>query len=221
MACSLRRAEDRLDRRLARRKVGSEAALIADGGREPLLLQHLLQRVVGLRADPQRLGERGRADRHDHELLQIDRVGRVHAAVDDVHHRHGQRRRLLPAEMAEERHACVRRGRLRGRNDTARMAFAPSRPLFGVPSRSIMRRSTSPGRPRRARARLRRLSPTLRDRLRHALPAVGLAAVAQLDRLCTPVDAPEGTAARPKAPESSLTSASTVGFPRESRIWRA
>ncbi len=32
---------------------------------------------------------------------------------------------------------------------------------------------------------------------------------------------PDGTAARPVAPESRITSASTVGLPRESRIWRA
>ena len=36
-----------------------------------------------------------------------------------------------------------------------------------------------------------------------------------------PVDAPEGTAARPSAPLSSVTSTSTVGFPRESKICRA
>src|SRR5262249_33918753 len=36
----------------------------------------------------------------------------------------------------------------------------------------------------------------------------------------SPVDAPEGTAARPNAPPSSVTSTSTVGLPRESRISR-
>src|SRR5574343_254719 len=35
------------------------------------------------------------------------------------------------------------------------------------------------------------------------------------------VDAPDGTAARPITPDSSRTSASTVGLPRESRISRA
>src|SRR5690554_4105844 len=35
-----------------------------------------------------------------------------------------------------------------------------------------------------------------------------------------PVDAPDGTAARPMAPDSSKTSHSTVGLPRESRISR-
>src|SRR5713226_1126800 len=37
---------------------------------------------------------------------------------------------------------------------------------------------------------------------------------------CSPVEAPEGTAARPSAPPSSTTSASTVGLPRESRTCR-
>src|SRR6266852_6079044 len=36
----------------------------------------------------------------------------------------------------------------------------------------------------------------------------------------TPVDAPDGTAARPNAPPASVTSTSTVGLPRESRISR-
>ena len=38
---------------------------------------------------------------------------------------------------------------------------------------------------------------------------------------CSPVEAPLGTAARPMVPSSSVTSTSTVGLPRESRISRA
>src|SRR5438552_1265634 len=37
---------------------------------------------------------------------------------------------------------------------------------------------------------------------------------------CAPVEAPDGTAARPRAPSSSTTSTSTVGLPRLSRISR-
>src|SRR5260370_40812743 len=37
---------------------------------------------------------------------------------------------------------------------------------------------------------------------------------------CSPVEAPEGTAARPRVPSARRTSASTVGLPRESRISR-
>ena len=95
MAGALGGVEDRLDRGLARLEVGREAALVADGGREPALAEHLLQRVVDLGADPQRLRERLGAGGHDHELLQVDRVVRVRAAVDDVQHRHRQRRRAL------------------------------------------------------------------------------------------------------------------------------
>src|ERR1700730_19055557 len=36
----------------------------------------------------------------------------------------------------------------------------------------------------------------------------------------SPVDAPDGTAPRPTAPSASVTSTSTVGLPRESRISR-
>src|SRR5438046_7444317 len=38
---------------------------------------------------------------------------------------------------------------------------------------------------------------------------------------CSPLEAPEGTAARPSAPPSSMTSASTVALPRESMTWPA
>ena len=31
-----------------------------------------------------------RADRHDHEFLEVDAAVGVRAAVEDVHHRHGQ-----------------------------------------------------------------------------------------------------------------------------------
>ena len=58
MACALGRLEDRLDRGLARLEVGGEAALVADARREPAVAEHLLERVVDLRADPQRVRER-------------------------------------------------------------------------------------------------------------------------------------------------------------------
>ena len=45
----------------------------------------------------------GAAHRHDHEFLDVDRVVGVRAAVDDVHHRHGQHVRAGAAEIAVER----------------------------------------------------------------------------------------------------------------------
>ena len=53
----------------------------------------------------QALSEARRADRHDHELLQIECVIGVHAAVDDVHHRHGQDVCVGAANLQVERHA--------------------------------------------------------------------------------------------------------------------
>ncbi len=49
-----------------------------------------LQRVEDFRAHAHGLGEGLRPHRHDHELLEVDRVVGMGAAVDDVHHRHRQ-----------------------------------------------------------------------------------------------------------------------------------
>ena len=69
----------------------------------PRLVQELLQGVVGLGAPAQGLGERGRADRHDHELLEVDVVVGVGAAVEHVHHRHRQHVGVGAADVAVER----------------------------------------------------------------------------------------------------------------------
>ena len=59
-------------------------------------------------------------------------------------------------------------------------------------------------------------------RLVHALAQVALASPSRSSSAsCSPVEAPEGTAPVAIAPDSSSTSASTVGLPRESRISRA
>ena len=44
-----------------------------------------------------------RADRHDHEFLEVDAVVGVNAAVEDVHHRHRQQVRIDAADIAIER----------------------------------------------------------------------------------------------------------------------
>jgi hypothetical protein len=50
----------------------------------------MLQRVEHLGAHAHGLGDARRADRYDHELLEVDVVVGVHPAIDDVHHRHRQ-----------------------------------------------------------------------------------------------------------------------------------
>src|SRR4051812_14577831 len=108
-------------------------------------------------------------------------------------------------------------------SETPRIAFAPSRPLFSVPSSSSRRASTafwsSASTPCSACA----ISPsTLLTACVTPLPAHAPVSPSRSSSASwTPVDAPDGTAARPNAPFPSRTSTSTVGLPRESRIWRA
>jgi hypothetical protein len=79
------------------------------------------------------------ADGHDHELLEVDVVVGVRAAVEDVHHRHGQGDGVDAAEVAVERQAERRvRPRRATASDTPRMALAPSFDLLDVPSSSII-----------------------------------------------------------------------------------
>ena len=117
--------------------VRGEAALVADGRVQALVVQHLLEAVEDLRPHPQPFAEGRRPDGHDHELLEVDGVVRVLAAVEDVHQRHGQHawrscrrgsgRAAGPAAFAAAWATA---------SDTPRIAFAPSLPLFGVPSSS-------------------------------------------------------------------------------------
>ena len=99
-ASAIRSSAARLDA-----QVGREAALVAEAGGQALLLQHRLERVVDLGALAQRLAERGRPDRRDHELLHVDVGVGVRAAVEDVHHRHRQQVGVGAADVAVERQA--------------------------------------------------------------------------------------------------------------------
>ena len=184
VACLVGRLEDRLDRRLARVEVGREATLVAHAGREASLVEHLLQRVIHLGADSECLCERVGTGRNQHELLQVDRVRRVHAAVDHVQHRHRERRRLLAAEVAKERlpRVCRRRLRRRERDAEDRVRAEPALVRGAV---ELDQPAVESGLLRRLHAEdgAADLAACVRDRLRDALAAPGRVAVAQLDRL--------------------------------------
>ena len=184
MAGALGSLEDRLDRGLARREVGGEAALVADRGREPALVEHASKCVVDLGADPECLGERRRAGRDEHELLQIDRIGSVHAAVDHVHHRHGERVPSFASEVPEERDPGVRCAGLccgeRGPEDRVRTESALVRGAVERDQRGI--EPCLVGRVEAGEA-CGDLAVHIGNRVRDALAAEGRSAVAQLDRL--------------------------------------
>src|SRR5688500_18244024 len=62
-----------------------------------------LQRMEDLRSAAQRFRKVRSADRHDHEFLEIDRIVRMSAAIQDVHHRYRQEGGADAADIAVER----------------------------------------------------------------------------------------------------------------------
>ena len=144
----------------------------------------LLQGVEHFSAHADGFGERRGADRHDHELLNVDWVVRVRAAVDDVHHRH--------------RHTCACARRHSGRAATRVRRPPPWRPpatrrewrwhragscfwFRRATSRAwSMRRWSSASMPERAS----KISPlTASTAFKTPLPETLLVAVAQFHRL--------------------------------------
>ncbi len=133
-----------------------------------------------LQAGREALGAAG----DDHELLEVDLVVRMGAAVEHVHHRHRQQRGGRAAEVAPQRLTLL--GRLRlgaGERDTQdRVGSQPG--LVGgsveldqspVEGRLVGRVGSGEGR--------RDLSLDVLHRAGYALASVGLAAIAQLGRL--------------------------------------
>ena len=103
------------------------------------------------------------------------------------------------------------------------MALAPRRPLLSVPSSSTQDAGRCrSGRARRGPISASAISPlTAATALRTPLPASRVLSPSRSSTASrVPVEAPEGTAARPRAPLSRMTSTSTVGLPRLSKISR-
>lgn len=98
-------AKQKLDGRLVAGNGRSVSALIPHSRVQPLFRQHMAQRVKRFRAPAHAFGKRLRAHGHEHKLLHIDSIVRVRAAIEHVHHRHGQRIRADPAQKLIERNA--------------------------------------------------------------------------------------------------------------------
>ena len=69
-------------------EVRSESALVTNVGAQSFAGQDLFEVMEHLGAHAQAFREGVRADRHDHELLDVDGVVCVGTAIDDVHHGH-------------------------------------------------------------------------------------------------------------------------------------
>src|SRR3954467_13196458 len=99
--------------------------------------------------------------------------------------------------------------------ETPRIAFAPRRALFGVPSSSPILRSSPAWSSASTPATAEAISPlTFATAVLTPLPAHAAPPSRSSTASNSPVEAPDGTAARPDAPDASATSTSTVGLPR-------
>ena len=80
-----------------------KAALIAHCGRHTLAVDDFLERVEHLGTVAQRFTKARRAHRDDHELLQIEVVVGVRAAIDHVHQGHRHLHGARAAKVAVKR----------------------------------------------------------------------------------------------------------------------
>ena len=165
-------------------RFGREAALVAHRGGQPPAGEHLLERVEGLHAHAQAVAVAGGPHRHDHELLQVDVVVGVLAAVQDVHHGHRQHVRVHPAQVAIQRQAQRIGGRpgdrQRGPQDGVGAEAALVGRAVGLDEQAVHLALVGGV---DAHQDLGDLLVDVPHRLEHALAPVGFAPVPQLDGL--------------------------------------
>ena len=199
-----------LERRLVRLEVGGEAALVADRGRRgPRSCRVRLSAWKTSAPTRSASREARRPGGDDHELLEVDRVVGVGAAVEHVHHRHREQVRLLaraPAELGDvavERAAGLVGGGARGRErDAEDRVGARGATCSGVPSSSISARSSAAWSVGPAPASACAISPLTLPTALRSRPCRPRRSPPSRSSVASnsPVEAPEGTAARPEAP---------------------
>ena len=97
-----------------RAQIGREATLITHRGAQATAFKYRLQAMENFSPGAQGFRERIKTDREHHELLHVDVVIGVSAAVDDVHHRHRQRHLAAIGQILPERLAFGGSGGMRG-----------------------------------------------------------------------------------------------------------
>ena len=140
--------------------------------------------MVDLGAHAQRLGERRRTDRRDHELLDVDVAVGVRATVDDVEHRDRQHVGVGSADVAEQRQpGGVGGGLGRGERDTEDRVGAELGLVVGAVQldHRLVERALVVG--VEAGERGTDLVVDAGDGLEHALADVTVTSVAELDGL--------------------------------------
>ena len=104
--CLVNGLQNQLDRGfMATFHLGCKTAFVTHGGADALVVQNALECVEHFRTVTQSFAERGCAYRNDHELLQVEVVVCVFAAVDHVHHRHRHLHATHATKVAVQRQA--------------------------------------------------------------------------------------------------------------------
>ena len=109
--CRCNRFQNHLDRRFVVRHIRREAAFITHGHTHAFVVQDFLECVEHLDAVTHRFTKTRRAHGDDHQLLQIEVVVGVRAAVDHVHHWHRHLHAAHAPEVAVQRQAAFFRRR--------------------------------------------------------------------------------------------------------------
>ena len=145
----------------------------------------------------------------------------MHAAVDDVHHRHRQQPRCGAADVAVKRQVVRHRRRFGdGERDTEDGVGAEP-PLVGRAverDHGLVDLDLSFG--VHAAERVEQFAVDGFNGVAHAFAEITRPPSRNSTASCVPVEAPDGTPARPREPSAKITSTSTVGLPRLSRISR-
>ncbi len=165
--------------------VRRKAAFVADRGRHAFVVDDFLQRMKNLGAVAHRFAKARCTDRDDHQLLQIEVVVGVRAAVDDVHHRYRHLHRSRAAEITIQRQAAFLGGGARHRHADGQRGVG-AEPALVVAAVEVDQCAVEKG-------LLARVEPEHRftdfgidvfDGTQHAFAEIAvLVAVAQLDRL--------------------------------------
>ena len=152
--------------------------------------------------------------RDEHELLEVEVVLGVRAAVDDVHHRHRQDVGVRAAEPAIQRLAGVLGSGLgrgqRAAEDGVRSEPALRRRPVELDHRRVQLPLILGEKPVSSRASSPFTCSTAREtpfRARRSPPSRSSTAS------CSPVEAPDGTAARPSAPDRARSRPRPSGCP--------
>ncbi len=102
VACLFDSLDDNVEGVFSAVEGGSEAAFVANGGAEAAGLEDALEVVEYFGAHADAFAEGACADGANHEFLEADGGVGVSAAVDDVHHRHGEHVGVASADVLVE-----------------------------------------------------------------------------------------------------------------------